>query len=87
MGIIELPITIGGKPSEKTVMLNFIIVEEKNPYEIILGRPFMRTSQCIISTHYLALKYRVNRVVGVVKGDQRMAKETLQVTTLDNRGD
>ena len=49
----------------------------------------------MISTHYLALKYRVNGVMGVVKGDQRMArsyyataaKETLQVTTLDNRGD
>ena len=49
----------------------------------------------MISTHYLALTYRVNGVVGVVKGDQRMmrscyataAKETLQVTTLDNRGD
>ena len=62
---------------------------------MILGRPFMRISQCVISTHYLALKYRVNRVVGLVKGDQRMARscyataatETLQVTTLDSRGD
>ena len=55
----------------------------------------MRVSQCVVSTHYLALKYKVNGVVGVVKGDQRMAmscyatvaKETLQVTSLDNRGD
>lgn len=55
----------------------------------------MRISQCVISTHYLALKYTVNGVVGVVKGDQRVvrscnataAKETLQVTALDNRGD
>lgn len=55
----------------------------------------MRISQCVVSTHYLALKYRVNGVVGVVKGDQRVvrscyattAKETLQVTALDNRGD
>jgi len=29
----------------------------------------MRISQCVISTHYLALKYRVNGVVGIVKGD------------------
>ena len=55
----------------------------------------MRISQCVMSTHYLVLKYRINGVVGVVKGDQRMArscyataaKETLQVTSLDNRGD
>ncbi|XP_052289962.1 uncharacterized protein LOC127899863 [Citrus sinensis] len=76
-------------------MLDFVVVEEKSPYHIILRRPFMRVSQCVISTHYLALKYRVNGVVGVVKGDQRIAricyatatKETLQVTTLDSRGD
>ena len=93
MGIVELPITVGSKSFEKTVMLDFVVVEEKSPYQIIFGRPFMRVSQCVISTHYLALKYRVNEVVGVVKGDQRMArnyyaivaKETLQVTALDSR--
>ena len=69
MGIVELPITIGVKPSEKTTMLDFVVVKEKSPYKMILGRPFMRTSQCVISTHYLALKYRVNGVVSVVKGD------------------
>lgn len=45
--------------------------------------------------HYLALKYIVNGVLGVVKGGQRVArscyataaKETLQVTALDNQGD
>ncbi|XP_024033596.1 uncharacterized protein LOC112095717 [Citrus clementina] len=95
MGIIELPITVGSKPFERTMMLDFVVVEERSPYQMILGRPFMRISQCVMSTHYLALKYRVNGVVGVVKGDQRMArscyataaKETLQVTSLDNRGD
>ena len=95
MGIIEFPITVGTKPFERTMMLDFVVVEERSPYQMILGRPFMRISQCVISTHYLALKYRVNGVVGVVKGDQRMArscyataaKETLQVTSLDNRGE
>ena len=85
MGIVELPITVGAKPSKMTVMLDFVIVEEENPYQMILERPFMRVSQCVISTHYLALKYKINGVVGVVKGDQRMtrscyataAKETL----------
>ena len=95
MGIIELPITVGTKPFERTMMLDFIVVEERSPYQMILERPFMRISQCVVSTHYLALKYRVNGGVGVVKGDQMMArscyataaKETLQVTSLDNRGE
>ncbi|KAH9714403.1 hypothetical protein KPL71_020650 [Citrus sinensis] len=95
MGVIELLITVGTKPFERTMMLDFVVVEERSPYQMILGRPFMRISQCVMSTHYLALKYRINGVVGVVKGDQRMArscyataaKETLQVTSLDSRGD
>ena len=76
-------------------MLDFIVVEENSPYQMIFGRLFMRVSQCVMSTHYLALKYRVNGMVGVVKGDQRMArscyvtvaKETLQVTALNSQGD
>ncbi|KAH9802826.1 Ribonuclease H [Citrus sinensis] len=95
IGVIELLITVGTKPFERTMMLDFVVVEERSPYQMILGRPFMRISQCVMSTHYLALKYIINGVVGVVKGDQRMArscyataaKETLQVTSLDNRGD
>ena len=69
MGIIKLPIIVGLKPFERTVMLDLVVVEERSLYQMILRRPFMRISQCVISTHYLALKYRVNGVVGVVKGD------------------
>lgn len=95
MGIVELPVTIGSRPSEKVMMLDFVVVEESSLYQMMFGQPFMRISQSVVSTQYLALKYRVNRVVGVVKGDQRMArscnatatKETLQVTLFDNRGD
>lgn len=43
--------------------------------------------------YYLALKYRVNRVVEVLKGDQRITrgcyatitKETMQITSFDSR--
>lgn len=75
-------------------MLDFIVVKESSPYQMIFRRPFIRISQCVISIIYLELKYRVNRVVGVVKDDQRKArscyatasKETLQITLLDTQG-
>lgn len=49
----------------------------------------------MVSNLSLALKYRVNGVLGFVKGDQRIArgyyatttKETMQITSLDTRGD
>ena len=37
MGIVELSIIVGTKPFEKTVMLDFVVVEEKSSYQMILG--------------------------------------------------
>ena len=60
-------------------MLDFIVVEANSPYQMIFRQLFMRVSLCVMSTHYLALKYRVNGMVGVVKGDQRMAKSCYEL--------
>ena len=93
LGMVELPITIGSSPTEKTMILDFVVVDEEGPYQMILGRPFLRISKAVLSNHYLALKYRVNGVVGVVRGDQRIARscystatrEAMQITSLDTR--
>ena len=93
LGVVELPITIGSSPTERTMMLDFLVVDEEGPYQMILGRPFLRMSKAVLSKHYLALKYRVNGVVGVVREDQRIARscystaarEAMQITSLDTR--
>lgn len=51
------------------MMLDFVVIEESNTYQIILEGPFMRINQLDMSINYLALKYQVNGVVRVVKGD------------------
>ena len=91
--MVELPITIGSSPIERTMILDFVVVNEEGPYQMILGRPFLRMSKAVLSNHYLALKYGVNGVVGVVRGDQRIARncyssaarEAMQITSLDTR--
>ncbi|XP_024035603.1 uncharacterized protein LOC112096410 [Citrus clementina] len=65
LGVVELPITIGSSPTERTMILDFVVVDEEGPYQMILGRPFLRMSKAVLSNHYLALKYRVNGVVGM----------------------
>lgn len=75
------------------MILNFVVVDEKSPYQMILDRPFFRVSNAMLSNRYLALKYRVNGVVGVIRGGQRIArgcystvaKEAMQNTSLDTR--
>ena len=66
LGVVKLPITIGSSPTERTMILDFVVVDDESPYQMILGRPFLRMSKAVLSNHYLALKYRVNEVVGVV---------------------
>ena len=94
LGMVELPITIGSSPTERTMMLDFVVDDEEGPCQIILGRPFLRMSKAVLSNHYLALKYPVNGVVGVVRGDHRITRscyystavrEAMHITSLDTR--
>lgn len=32
LGVVELPITIGSAPSEKTMILDFVVVDEESLY-------------------------------------------------------
>ena len=60
---------------------------------MILGCSFLRMSKVVLSNHYLALKYRINGVVGLVRGDQRLTRscystatrKAMQITSLDTR--
>lgn len=66
-------VTIDTNPFQKIMMLDFVVVDEDSPYQIILGMPLFRISRVVVSNYYMALKYRVNNDVGVVKGDQMIA--------------
>ena len=48
LGVVEQPITIGSSPTKKTMILNFVVVDEEGPYQMILGRPFLRMSKAIL---------------------------------------
>lgn len=69
LGVVELPVMIGSRPFEKTMMLNFVVVEEDNAYQMIFGRLFLRISKSVMSNYYIAIKYRVNVVARILKGD------------------
>ena len=66
LGVVELPITIASSSTEKTMILDFVVVDEEGPYQMILGLPFLRMNKTVLSNYYLVLKYRVNEVVDIV---------------------
>lgn len=88
--VVELPIIISARLFEKTIVLDFVVVED-NLYQMIFNKPFLRTSKAVISNHYLILKYGVNGMVGVVKGNRRItrgcytiaARETMQTISME----
>ena len=56
LGVFKLPVTINSTSFQKTMILDFVVVDEYNSYQIILGRPFLRISKAVISNYYMALK-------------------------------
>lgn len=42
LGTVKLPVEIGAYPCQKTVLLDFVVVDTKNrSYNALLGRPFL----------------------------------------------
>ncbi|XP_052288620.1 uncharacterized protein LOC127899311 [Citrus sinensis] len=59
LGVVELPITIGSSPTERTIMLDFVVVDEEGPYQMILDLnkacpkdsfPLLKIDQLVDST-------------------------------------
>ena len=70
LGLIDLPLTIGSSPLQKTMMVTWVVVGEPSPYQVILGRLFNRIVEAVSSTQMQCVKFRVQGGVGVMRGQQ-----------------
>ncbi|KAK0589177.1 hypothetical protein LWI29_010709 [Acer saccharum] len=75
LGTVKLPVKIGKAPCQKTVLLDFVVVDTENwPYNALLGRPFLNKAKAVTATYALMMKFPTKYGVGVVKGSQEMAR-------------
>ncbi|KAK0591390.1 hypothetical protein LWI29_000931 [Acer saccharum] len=75
LGTVKLPVKIGKAPCQKTVLLDFMVVDTENwPYNALLGRPFLNKTKAVTATYALMMKFPTEYGVGVVKGSQEMAR-------------
>ncbi|KAK0592896.1 hypothetical protein LWI29_027400 [Acer saccharum] len=75
LGTVKLPVKIGKAPCQKTVLLDFVVVDTENwPYNALLGRPFLNKAKAVTATYALMMKFPTEYGVGVVKGSQEMAR-------------
>ena len=75
LGSIQLVLTLGDPPCQATTAVKFLVVDAPSAYNILLGRPSLNAIKAIPSAYHMMIKFPTIRGVGMVRGDQRVARE------------
>ena len=75
LGSIQLVLTLGDPPCQATTTARFLIVDAPSAYNMLLGRPSLNAIKAIPSTYHMMIKFPTVSGVGMVRGDQRVARE------------
>ena len=88
LGSIQLVLTLGDPPCQATTTARFLIVEAPSAYNMLLGRPSLNAIKAIPSAYHMMIKFSTTSGVGMVRGDQRVAREcystSVKQKTVDN---
>ena len=72
LGSIQLVLTLG---FQATTTSRFLVVDAPSAYNMLLGRPSLNAIKAIISVYHMMIKFPTVSGVGMVRGDQRVARE------------
>ena len=75
LGSIQLVLTLGDSPCQATTTARFLIVDAPSAYNMLLGRPSLNAIKAIPSAYHMMIKFPTISRVGMVRGDQRVARE------------
>ena len=75
LGLIQLVLTMGDPPCQATTTTRFHIVDASSAYNMLLGRPSLNAIKAIPSAYHMMIKFPTISGVGMVRGDQRVARE------------
>ena len=75
LGSIQLVLTLGDPPCQATTTVRFLIVDSPSAYNVLLGRPSLNAIKAIPSAYHMVVKFPTTNGVGMVRGDQRVARE------------
>ena len=80
LGSVQLVLTLGDPPCQATTTTKFLIVEALLAYNMLLGRPSLNAIRAIPSAYHMVVKFPKENGVGMVRGDQGIAKECYLVS-------
>ena len=75
LGSIQLVLTLGDPSCQATTAIRFLIVDSPSTYNILLVRPSLNAIRVVPSACHMVIKFPTANGVGMVRGDQRVAKE------------
>ena len=75
VGSVQLVLTLGDPPCQATMTVRFLVVDAPSAYNMLLGRPSLNAVKAIPSAYHLMIKFPTISGVGMVRGDQRVARE------------
>ena len=88
LGSIQLVLTLGDPPCQATTTARFLVVDAPFAYNMLLGRPSLNAIKVIPSPYHMIIKFPTISGVGLVRGDQRVAREcysaSMKQKTVDN---
>ena len=80
LGSIQLVLTLGESPCQATITARFLIVDAPSAYNMLLGRPSLNAIKAIPSAYHMMIKFLPIHGVGLIRGDQRVARECYTVS-------
>ena len=88
LGSIQLGLTFGDLPCQATRTVRFLIVDAPLACNMLLERPSLNTIRAIPSAYHMVIKFPTVNGVGMVRGNQRIAREcysaSIKQKTVDN---
>ena len=88
LGSIQLVLTLGDPPCQATTTVRFLMVDAPSAYNMLLGRPSLNTIRAIPSAYHMVIKFPTVNRVGMVRGNQRVARDcysaSMKQKTVDN---
>ena len=87
LGSVQLMLTLGDPPCQATTIGRFLIVDASSTYNALLGRPSLNAIRAVSSAYHMVIKFPTVNGVGMVQGNQRIAKECYSASMKKNTVD
>ena len=88
LGLVQLVLTLGDPPCQATTTVRFLIVDAPSSYNMLLGRPSLNFIRIVPSAYHMVIKFPIVNGVGMVQGNQCIAREcysaSMKQNTIDN---